>query len=254
MGLFIVFEGPEGSGKTTQLQHLYRRLRRAGIPVVRTREPGGTRLGERLRRLLKTTGENPVAEAELFLFLAARAQLVNTVIRPALAAGRVVLCDRYSPSTLAYQAYGRGLPLDQVAAADRLATGGLWPDLVVLLDLPVEAGLARRGRPEADRFEAEDLEFHRRVRSGYLELARRDPERWLVLDGQAPPGKLARQVWACVRDLFAKRGLLGEPANPGGPLRQGAAEPAPGPTAGPTGNCGRRGQRPGRRGRAARPA
>lgn len=207
MGLFIVFEGPEGSGKTTQLWRLYRRLRRAGIPVVRTREPGGTILGERLRRLLKGTRESPVPEAELFLFLAARAQLVNTVIRPALAAGRVVLCDRYSPSTLAYQAYGRGLPLERVAAADRLATGNLRPDLVVLLDLPVEAGLARRGRPGTDRFEAEDLEFHRRVRLGYLELARSDPERWLVLDAQAPPGELARKIWARVRELALRRGL-----------------------------------------------
>jgi dTMP kinase len=206
VGLFIVFEGPEGSGKTTQLQRLYRRLRRAGVPVTRTREPGGTRLGERLRTLLKTAAESPVAEAELFLFLAARAQLVNTVIRPALAAGRVVLCDRYSPSTFAYQAYGRGLPLDRVADADRLATGGLWPDLVILLDLPAEAGLARRGRP--DRFEAEDLEFHRRVRAGYLELARSAPERWLVLDAQAPPDALARQIWAFVKKLLAGRGLL----------------------------------------------
>ncbi len=208
MGLFIVFEGPEGSGKTTQLRRLYGRLRRAGFPVVRTREPGGTRLGERLRNLLKRTAgsEGLVAEAELFLFLAARAQLVNTVIRPALAAGRTVLCDRYSPSTIAYQAYGRGLPLDRVVEADRLAAGGLWPDLVVLLDLPVEVGLARRGRPGADRFEAEELEFHRRVRAGYLELARADPNRWLVLDAQAPPGELARKVWACVRELLAQRG------------------------------------------------
>jgi len=208
VGLFIVFEGPEGSGKTTQLRRLYGRLRRAGFPVVRTREPGGTRLGERLRNLLKRTAgsEGLVAEAELFLFLAARAQLVNTVIRPALAAGRTVLCDRYSPSTIAYQAYGRGLPLDRVVEADRLAAGGLWPDLVVLLDLPVEVGLARRGRPGADRFEAEELEFHRRVRAGYLELARADPNRWLVLDAQAPPGELARKVWACVRELLAQRG------------------------------------------------
>lgn len=216
MGLFIVFEGPEGSGKTTQLQRLYRRLRRAGIPVIRTREPGGTRLGERLRTLLKRADEDLAPETELFLFLAARAQLVNTVIRPALAAGKVVLCDRYSPSTLAYQAYGRGLPLDQVAAADRLATGGLWPDLIVLLDLPVEAGLARRGRAEADRFEAEDLEFHRRVRAGYLELARSDPERWLVLDAQAPPADLARRVWSGVRDLLGRREPPPpQPARPG---------------------------------------
>ncbi len=222
MGLFIAFEGPEGSGKTTQLRRLYRRLRRAGVPVVRTREPGGTRLGERLRALLKRADQNPAPEAELFLFLAARAQLVSTVIRPALAAGQVVLCDRYSPSTLAYQAYGRGLPLDQVADADRLATGGLWPDLVVLLDLPAEAGLARRGRAGADRFEAEELEFHRRVRAGYLELARSDPERWLVLDAQVPPGVLARQVWAHVRDLLVRRGLFpAKPVNLGRLLHRG---------------------------------
>ncbi len=209
MGLFIVFEGPEGSGKSTQLRLLYRRLRRAGLPVVGTREPGGTRLGERLRRLLKgmPEPESLAAEAELFLFLAARAQLVSTVIRPALAAGRVVLCDRYSPSTIAYQAYGRGLPLEGVVEADRLATGGLWPDLVVLLDLPVEVGLARRGRRRADRFEAEELEFHRRVRAGYLEQARADPNRWLVVDAQAPRGEVARSVWACVRELLARRGL-----------------------------------------------
>ncbi|MER3448407.1 MAG: dTMP kinase [Chloroflexota bacterium] len=213
VGLFIVFEGPEGSGKSTQLRLLYRRLRRAGLDVVCTREPGGTPLGERLRRLLKGMpgSESLVAEAELFLFLAARAQLVRAVIRPALAEGRVVLCDRYSPSTIAYQAYGRGLPLAQVTEADRLATGGLWPDLVVLLDLPVEVGLARRGRREADRFEAEELEFHRRVRAGYLESARAGETgfagRWLVLDAQAPPRELARKVWACVRELLTQRGL-----------------------------------------------
>lgn len=204
MGLFIAFEGGEGSGKSTQARLLYRRLLREGYRAILTHEPGGTLLGESVRRWLKRTpGKSP--EVELLLFVAARAHLVREVLRPALAAGKVVVCDRYAASTIAYQGYGRGLDLDVVRRVNDLATGGLWPDLTAFLDVPPEAGLMRKSNvAPPDAFEREALEFHRRLREGFLAQARQEPTRWLVLDGTLPVRELARRVWARVAPLLAE--------------------------------------------------
>ncbi len=202
MALFIVFEGGEGCGKSTQARALQRHFARSGQPSILTREPGGTSLGERLRRNLKQPGPTPVSPlAELFLIEAARAQLVAEVISPALEAGKTVVCDRYTFSTLAYQGHGRGLDLDTLRAVNGVATGGLSPDLVVLLDIPVQAGLGRKKGSEKDRFESESRAFHARVRRAYLAMARADPGRWLVVDGRLPRRTIQEVVRARVGRL-----------------------------------------------------
>ncbi len=205
-GIFITFEGGEGSGKSRQSRVLARRLRRRGTVVVLTHEPGGEPLAVRLRRLLK--GDTPLTpEAELLLFAASRAQLTTRVIRPALEAGQVVVCDRYADSTLAYQGYGRGLDMDSIRAANRMATGGLTPHLTVLLDVPAEVGLARK-HADNDRFIREPLPFHQRVRQGYLELARSKPRRWLVVDATLPEKEIAGTIWRRVAPLIPRGGGL----------------------------------------------
>ena len=180
-GCFITFEGVEGSGKTTQIRLAGEFLRDRGFPVVMTQEPGGTPLGQRIREILLNRGDFAISgEAEVFLFAAARAQHTETLIRPALEKGQVVLCDRFSDATIAYQAYGRGLSLESVREVCRMATGGLSPRLTFLFDLPVEKGLERAfrriaGRRESereDRFVRERRDFHRRIREGYLSIAR----------------------------------------------------------------------------------
>jgi dTMP kinase len=189
VSLFVTFEGIEGSGKSTHLRHLAAHLRAAGRDVVETREPGGTRAGEAIRRLLLGRDAVPLtAETELLLYCADRAQHIAELIRPALAAGRVVLCDRFSDSTIAYQGNGRGLDLETVRALDAHARRGLRPGLTFLLDCPAEEGLARvrrRSGAEAgpgDRFEREAMPFHERVRAGFLALAAAEPDRFCVLD------------------------------------------------------------------------
>ena len=195
MGLFVVFEGIEGSGKSTQSRALKRRLDRVGYPATLVHEPGGTPTGERVRRWVK--GDHDIDPlGELFLFSAARAALVGSVLRPSLRSGHTVICDRYIYSTVAYQVYGRGLDPDTARQVNVIATGGLEPDLVVLLDIAPEEGLARKATQRLDRFEREGQAFHRRVRDGYLTLARQDPKRWLVLDSSKPRTKLAETVWA----------------------------------------------------------
>ena len=185
-GLFITLEGPEGAGKTLQAERLADALKADGHAVRLTREPGGTRLGEQIRSIVLAATQGggaiePVADA--LLFNAARAQLVAEVIRPALAAGEIVICARYADSTLAYQGYGAGVPLEDLKSVEEAATGGLVPDLTILLDVPPEVGLARKADASRNRFEAAfDLEFHRRVRDGFLDLARQQPERWRVID------------------------------------------------------------------------
>ncbi|MDN5344116.1 MAG: dTMP kinase [Clostridia bacterium] len=197
-GLFITIEGPDGSGKTTQMERLEVFLRRQGLAVECTREPGGTPLAEAIRRLLLVPHYGPVdARAEILLYAAARAQHVAERIRPALAAGKIVLCDRFSDSTLAYQGYGRGLGAELVHQVNDLATGGLEPDLTLLIDVPVEVGLARRRGLAADRMEQEELAFHQRVRQGYLELSRREPGRVRRVDGTGTPDA----VWAQVEGI-----------------------------------------------------
>jgi dTMP kinase len=176
-GFFIVLEGIDGSGKTTQCRLLAEWLRGQGVPLVATAEPGGTPLGQRVRSLLLDGSDAISPLAELFLFQASRAQLLEQLIRPALAAGQVVLCDRYTLSTIAYQGYAGGLPLDVVRQSCTLATAGLEPDLIVLLDLPVADSLPRRKAP--DRVESRGAEYHQRVRDGFLSevqlLARTNP-------------------------------------------------------------------------------
>ena len=196
MALFIVFEGGEGCGKSTQTRALQRRLSRDGFRAVMTREPGGTRLGERVRRHLKQSGETRISPlAELFLIATARAQLVSEVIRPELEKGKTVICDRFTPSTLAYQGYGRGLDTDAIRHVNDIATDGMSPDLIVLLDIPVEVGLSRKKSKDGDRFESESLSFHARVRRGYLDLAQADPGRWLVVDGRLPRKAIEKKIW-----------------------------------------------------------
>lgn len=203
-GLLIVLEGGEGSGKSTQAKCLFRHLSRERHPALLTHEPGGTPLGNSLRRLLKGR-HRPTHWAELFLFLAARAELVEKVLRPALADGRVVVCDRYYPSTLAYQVAGRQMDAGLVEMANDLAIQGVEPALVVLLDIAAEAGLTRKARSRPDRFEEEGLAFHRRVRKGYLAQARAEPERWLVLDAALPKEKLEDIIWQRVKELLSSR-------------------------------------------------
>jgi len=199
-GLFVTFEGGEGSGKSTQLARLEERLRRSGFDPVVVREPGGTRLAESVRALLLDPGGRISAVTEALLMVAARSDLVATRLRPALEAGQVVLCDRYTDSTLAYQGAGRGLDAPMLASWNRAATGGLVPDLTLLFDLDPELGLARRAASHgsANRLDLESAAFHARVRERYLQLARSEPTRFTVLDAERPAAELAERVWSAV--------------------------------------------------------
>jgi dTMP kinase len=194
-GFFLVFEGGEGAGKSTQIAAVVGWLADRGLPVQATREPGATPLGARLRALLLDPDTEVAPRTEALLYAADRAEHVATVIRPALAAGAIVVSDRYIDSSLAYQGAGRELAVADVAQLSRWATGDLEPDLTVLLDLPVEQGLARaRGRGAADRLEREDLSFHQRVRAHFLALAGQDPSRYVVLDATLPAVDITTQI------------------------------------------------------------
>jgi dTMP kinase len=219
-GRFITIEGPEGAGKTSQAARLEALLRDDGISVIRTREPGGTSLGERIRELLLAGGSSAMSNdplADALLFSAARRQLVEEVIRPALEAGTTVVCARFADSTLAYQGYGAGLPIEQLRTLERIATGGLRPDLTILLDLPAEVGLGRKAPDDQTRFElAFDLPFHRRVRDGFLALAAGEPDRFAIVDAEPAEAR----VWDDVRRAVMHR-LLGNSGAAGEPEPQG---------------------------------
>lgn len=203
--MLITFEGPEGSGKTTQIRALQAFLVDRGYDVIFTREPGGTSIGDQVRQvILDVHNREMVPQAEALLFSASRAQLVRQVIRPALGRGAVVICDRFADSTLAYQGYGRGLDLALLESITRFAIGGMKPDLTVYLDVDVEVGLQRKQAHEEqaegvepeewNRLDRETIDYHRRVREGYLELARREPDRWLVVDAGRPPDTIQRDI------------------------------------------------------------
>ncbi len=207
MSLFITFEGLDGSGKSTQAEMLYKTLQTVGAPAVLTREPGGTPLGDRISDLLKwSRGIEITPVGELLLFNASRAQLVEKVIEPALASGKVVVCDRFTDSTVAYQAFGRGLPMNTVQDINQAATGGLKPHLTILVDVPVEVGISRKRNDKKDRFEEENLAFHERVRNGYLKLAEAEPRRFLVVDGTQGREDIARIIWEWVKAMLPARG------------------------------------------------
>lgn len=213
-GLFVTIEGPEGAGKTTQAARLARFLEGQGQSVTLVREPGGTELGERLREILleRRSAGTILPRADALLFNASRAQLVDELIRPALERGEVVIATRFTDSTLAYQGYGLGLPLDDLRAVERFATGGLVPGRTVLLDVPVEVGLSRKGIRERTRFEAAyDRGFHERVRTGFLELARADPNRIRVVDDHDLAGAdaLFERVLVAVFDVSTPLGDAG---------------------------------------------
>jgi dTMP kinase len=205
-GIFITIEGPDGSGKTSQADRLARDLGRDGLTVILVREPGGTELGERLRDLLLHRSEIPIDPlADALLFNAARAELVAEVIRPGLEAGATVVCARFADSTLAYQGYGAGVDLDLLRRLEAIATAGLKPDVTILLDLPVEEGLDRKGRGSGalTRFETDvDVGFHRRVREGFLALAAQEPGRWRVVDAARPRSAVADAIRAAVREVL----------------------------------------------------
>ncbi len=212
-GTFITFEGVEGSGKTTQRDRIAKLLREEGYKVVETREPGGTPLAERIRQILldapgRTTAVEPMTpQCEAHLVLAARRQHVEQVILPALKGGAVVLCDRFSDSTLAYQGYGRGMDVRLLEKLDRSATDGLTPHLTLLFDLPVSTALGRRRRPESEqnRLDRESRPFHERVRRGFLSLATRHRRRIKVLDGRSDPEVVAEKVASIVRRFLKRR-------------------------------------------------
>jgi dTMP kinase len=205
MSLFITFEGGEGCGKSSQSKLLYQRLKRLAIPALLIHEPGVTALGKKVTRLLKwSKGINISPLSELLLFNVSRAQLVEEVIRPNLEKGAVVICDRYADSTIAYQGYGRGLDLNVVTTANRIGTQGLTPDLTILLDLSVEGGLERKKDKKPDRFETENLSFHKRVREGYLKLAKAEPKRWLVIDATRSKEDIAGIIWQRVSKVLPR--------------------------------------------------
>jgi dTMP kinase len=199
--MFITFEGIDGSGKTTQINLLSVRLRERGIDVLALREPGGNEISENIREVLLSSKNEIGVRAELLLFVAARAQLVEKVIRPALDAGKLVICDRYCDSSVAYQGFGRGIDIDDVHTCNKFATNNLVPNLTFFLDVPTTVGLGRtssRGEKVLDRMESAGESFFDKARKGYLSIAGSEPERFIVLDGRATPKKIHEEIWKAV--------------------------------------------------------
>jgi dTMP kinase len=205
--MFITLEGPDGSGKTTQIHYLHDRLVAAGYAPLLTREPGGTPIGDQIRDVLHSLDNHDMVDTtEILLYSASRAQLVAQVIQPALSEGRLVLCDRYADSTMAYQGYGRQLDLDALRVITEFATGGLKPDLTILLDVDVETGLRRKKVAEEwNRMDQQALDFHQRTREGYHALAAAEPDRWVTVDASGPADQVADQVWQVVARILGEK-------------------------------------------------
>jgi dTMP kinase len=203
--MFITFEGSEGSGKSSQIVLLYDFLHQRGYDVLLSREPGGTDIGEQIRLILSNRENRAMqVRTETLLFQASRAQLVEEVIKPHLAGGGIVLCDRYADSTLAYQGYGYQRDLEQIGAIVRYATDGLTPDLTLFLDLEVEEGLRRRARVGGlNRLDTYDVDFYQRVRQGYLVLARQEPHRWVIIDASQPVEQVQAEIQTIVLERLA---------------------------------------------------
>ena len=211
MTLFITFEGPDGSGKTTQIRLLYKYLEEQGYSVLLSREPGGTSIGEQIRTVLHDVRNSAMLpNTEILLYSASRAQHVGQVIRPALERGELVLCDRYGESTMAYQGWGHGLDIGLLRTITVFATGGLRPDLIIYLDIAVEEGLRRKldafeaGTAEWNRMDQKAQAFHERVRRGYLRMASQEAERWLVLDGARAVEDIHQKIVDRLKVLFAE--------------------------------------------------
>ena len=203
MAVFITFEGGEGSGKSVQAKILFRRLVKKSVPCILTHEPGGTPVGEQIGKLLKWSREAEFLPlSELLLFNASRAQLVENVIRPALREGTNVICDRFADSTTAYQCFGRGLDRKVVDRVNEVGMMGLRPDMTILLDIPVGEGLARKGLRRVDRFTKEGVEFHERVRTGYIKIAGVDLGRWIIIDARLSKREISNVIWPRVAGLL----------------------------------------------------
>jgi dTMP kinase len=207
VSLFISLEGPDGCGKTVQSKRLVEHLRSQGMDVLMTREPGGTEIGDQIRQVIMSLENRQMdPRTEFLLFTASRAQLVKEVIRPQLEAGGVIVSDRFYDSSFAYQGYGHGLPLDELRAITAFATGGLVPDLTLLIDLPADAGLARRkSGGHWNRMDAYEVDFHRRVRAAYREMAQNEPGRWRTVDGDRSQGAVQADLQAAVAAFVAQR-------------------------------------------------
>lgn len=209
-GTFVTLEGPEGAGKTTQLKQLSKQLDVLGIDHIVTRDPGGTPLGRQIRRILLNP-ENPVNPmSELLLYQADRAQHVGEVIMPALKEGKLVLCDRYTDSTMAYQGYARGIDFEIIEDLNKVATGGLRPDLTILFDLESSEGLSRLHPGGHDRLEREAIEFHHKVRDGYHELAKKEPQRWKTIDASKPMTTVQTELRRVLSEQLAGKFDLGD--------------------------------------------